>query len=686
MKARNKTAFLSDYRREVSALVVFALVLLITGFVWQYLETLRLQQAHKQFSDAAHIQRDVLVNRARDYEQVLLGAAGLFAASESVERDEWRSYVNSLHLHLTLPGIEGVGYSQMVPAKDKAKHEAYMRAQGFPNYAIYPAGQREMYSSIVFLEPFSGRNLKAFSYDMYAEPVRREAMQRAADTRNPAWSGKVRLVQEDGQNAPQAGFLVYVPIYAKNLPLNTIDERRAALLGFVYSPFRAGDMLSQLYLEPHRPFDLQLFDGPIQPDRLLYATGETTLTPKFVVDLPVDLGGARWTARFSSNHDFDQQVLNPLPLFLLLAVLAMETLAFASFMLDARNRRSLLQSSRQLEQSNREVQLLVSLTQLLQNCNQEDEYPPIISSLLGELFAHAAGAWYVLNATESQLVRMTQWGAPQEACPTALPPDDCWAYRRGQVHNVGFHQVAEVRCAHIPAQQRASICMPLLTQGKVIGTIVLIPQSQTRPLDEFLAHDASLLTSVADTISLSLSNLRLRNSLREMAIEDALTGLYNRRYMQESFEREIERAQRQKHTIAVVMMDVDWFKRLNDTYGHDAGDLMLKRIADQLKRFRRGIDVVCRYGGEEFLVLLPEIPRATLAQRLEALRQDLQDMHVRYSGEKLLSVTVSMGVSFYPQDSTDPAQLIHLADHALYRAKDKGRNRIEWHDPHVLQT
>lgn len=679
---RSKFNFLAaHYRREVAAVIAFVIVLLVTVFVWQYLQSIRMQQAKNQFLDMASVQQNVLINRARDYEQVLLGAAGMFAASESVERSEWREYVNSLRLHLTLPGIEGVGYAQMVAPKDKPAHEAAVRSQGFPNYAIYPAGERDMYSSIIYLEPFSGRNLKAFSYDMFSEPVRHEAMQRAADTRNPAWSGKVKLVQEEGQSVPQAGFLVYVPIYAKNMPLNTVQERRAALQGFVYSPFRAGDMLGQLYMDPNRQFELQLFDGPVKEDHLLFTTEhQQNHHALFSVDLPIDLGGALWTARFRSNEKFSNQVLSRLPLVVLLTVLGMEALVFVSFMLDARNRRSLLQSTAQLELSNREVRLLVSLTQLLQNCTHESEYPAIVSSIFGELFPNAAGAWYVLNASENQLVNMSQWGAPQGACPEYFEPDACWAYRRGQIHCIGHHHVAEVRCTHVPKFVDKSICAPLLAQGKVIGTLFLMPNYTEVRLDEFYGRYTDLLSSVADTISLSLSNLRLRNSLRDMAIQDVLTGLYNRRYMQESLEREIERAHRQHHTIALVMLDVDWFKKLNDAYGHDAGDVMLKSIADQLKRFRRGIDVVCRYGGEEFLLLLPEIPSQALSQRLETLLHDIQSMKVRFADQDLPSVTVSMGVACYPQDSEDALELIRLADAALYRAKNNGRNRVESHD------
>src|SRR5574343_1538449 len=194
--------------RDLVGWSVFIIIVLMTCLVWAHLHRVIEENARKRFHEVAVMQRDVLINRMKDYEQVLLGAAGLFASSEFVDRREWREYVDSLRLHLTLPGIQGVGYSQMISARDKSAHEAKIRAEGFPNYAISPPGERDVYSSIIYLEPFSGRNLRAFGFDMYSETVRRTAMQRAASTGEPAWSGKVTLVQEDGQGKTQPGFLV----------------------------------------------------------------------------------------------------------------------------------------------------------------------------------------------------------------------------------------------------------------------------------------------------------------------------------------------------------------------------------------------------------------------------------------------------------------------------------------------
>jgi diguanylate cyclase (GGDEF)-like protein len=502
-------------------------------------------------------------------------------------------------------------------------------------------------------------------------------MQRAADTQNPAWSGKVRLVQEDGDGKPQPGFLVYVAIYAKNKPLRSVDERRAALVGFVYSPFRASDMLGQLYQDTRRLFEIQLYDGEIQPDNLFYASAEITSEPRFVIDLPVDIGGVRWIARFSSNENFNRAEYSDLPLILFISILTTECLLFLAFLLDTRRRKHIEATTRALEKSNREIRLLASMTQLLQNCSTEEEAYPVLHRLMAELFPGANGACYLMNHSETQLELVSSWGQPNNQLPAFFAPESCRAYQRGQPHLIS-QGATEIRCAHVPASVEEYMCVPLLAQGKAFGDLYL-EQPVLNPLpEEVYTSYINLLSTVADTVSLSLSNLRLRSSLTDLAIRDSLTGLYNRRYMEENLERELERAERQGHEVAVVMLDVDYFKQLNDNYGHEAGDTMLKRLADQMKHFRSGSDVACRYGGEEFVLILPEIPEEILRDRLETLRQEIARMQVISEGRILPPTTVSMGVAWYPNNATQPAALLRLADAAMYQAKRNGRNRIEW--------
>jgi PAS domain S-box-containing protein len=202
-----------------------------------------------------------IAERLHYYEQSLLATRGLLEASDGVTREEFATFAASLRLAERYPGILGIGYSVFVPAADKARHVAQVRGEGFPEYDIRPGGPRESYSSIVYLEPFAGRNLGAFGYDMSAEPVRNRAMQQARDTGRTSLSGRVTLVQESDANV-QAGFLMYVPVYRKGGAVRTIEERRRNLVGWVYAPFRMNDLMHDVLGESGVDLDIEIYDGP----------------------------------------------------------------------------------------------------------------------------------------------------------------------------------------------------------------------------------------------------------------------------------------------------------------------------------------------------------------------------------------------------------------------------------------
>jgi PAS domain S-box-containing protein len=232
------------------------------------------------------------------YEQALRGAVGLFIASDQVTRDDYRTYIGSLRLVDKYPGIQSVGFSLLVPPAGLASHLKTMRAQGFPDYAIWPPGERSIYTSIVYLEPLSDRNRRAFSYDMYSEPVRRAAMERARDTGTAAASGKVRLVQETDKDV-QAGFLLYLPVYRTRSIPGSVAERRAQLLGWVYAPFRMDDLMRGILGEHASDLGLEIFDGPGISDksRLHRDKGLDDAYPsRFRQSLRLNICGQRWTA------------------------------------------------------------------------------------------------------------------------------------------------------------------------------------------------------------------------------------------------------------------------------------------------------------------------------------------------------------------------------------------------------
>lgn len=240
--------------------LVFLLSILITASAWMIASD-SIRQAQKDYFDfRVRETLERIEQRMQAYEEVLRGGQGLFKASSDVGRTEFRDYVASLRLAEYYPGIQGVGFSLVVPASEMEMHLRRIRAQGFPEYAIRPAGERDSYSSIIYLEPFSDRNLRAFGFDMYSEAVRREAMEKARDSGEVAMSGKVRLIQESGQRE-QAGFLMYAPVYRNGKPIVTEADRQANLLGWVYSPFRMDDLMEGIQSERVHDLDIEIFDG-----------------------------------------------------------------------------------------------------------------------------------------------------------------------------------------------------------------------------------------------------------------------------------------------------------------------------------------------------------------------------------------------------------------------------------------
>src|SRR5574343_363472 len=297
--------------------LVFAAILLATLTISTLVRQETERQARQRFEYRAEQERSRILFRMAAHVQVLRGSATLFAASEEVSRHEWHDYVEQLRLEETLPGIQGTGYALMLRPAEKATHERAIQGEGFANYAIYPPGEREQYSSIVYIEPFQGRNLRAFGFDMYAEPVRRQAMAQARDTGEPALSGKVTLVQENEHDI-QSGFLIYLPLYRKGMPHETVEQRRAALVGFAFSPFRSRDLMNSLFVSDNPDVELELYDKTPAPENLLFDSlpevDNRHLRDRQQIELPIDFGGHRWIALFRSRPDVARFTPSQLPI------------------------------------------------------------------------------------------------------------------------------------------------------------------------------------------------------------------------------------------------------------------------------------------------------------------------------------------------------------------------------------
>jgi diguanylate cyclase (GGDEF)-like protein/PAS domain S-box-containing protein len=330
----------------------------------------------------------------------------------------------------------------------------------------------------------------------------------------------------------------------------------------------------------------------------------------------------------------------------------------------------------ELQQRERDMVLIDDLNEILLTCDSSEEAYPVIAMTGQQLFKNTTGALAVFVSPASDLETVARWGAGP-SLPAEFALGDCWALRRGQIHELEAIGKGPL-CKHFAQPpDGAYMCVPLLVHGEALGLLYLGLAPGAGPGDDV----RRLVRTFGELIKLSLSNLRLRGALRNQATHDTLTGLYNRRYLDEMLAREVQRAARTKSPLSVVMLDIDHFKTFNDTWGHDAGDHVLKEFAAILRSAIRSSDVVCRYGGEEFVLVLPDAEAAGAAMRLEKIRQGIQQHPMTFGGKSLPSVTVSAGVAQQSDVGTNAEELVAAADRALYSAKSMGRDCIRVFQP-----
>jgi diguanylate cyclase (GGDEF)-like protein/PAS domain S-box-containing protein len=325
-----------------------------------------------------------------------------------------------------------------------------------------------------------------------------------------------------------------------------------------------------------------------------------------------------------------------------------------------------------LRQRHQEMLLLSEMSDFLQACLTVEEACGAIATLLKPLFPDCSGSIFKMNTSRNLLENVSSWGTYLHS-EMSFSPHDCWGLRRGRTHFVEQHQVG-LRCRHIPtmANPTLTLCIPMIAQGETLGLFYL---SAGAP-EALPPAKQQLARTVSEQVALAIANLYLHETLQYQSIRDPLTGLFNRRYLEEFLEGEIERAQRHQNCVGLIMIDVDRFKQFNDTYGHDAGDRVLQAVGKLLRDNIRASDIACRYGGEEMLLVLPESSLEITTQRAEALRTKIASLHVTHNGQLLNTLTASFGVACFPQHGTTTSALLQAADTALYQSKTAGRDRV----------
>jgi len=334
----------------------------------------------------------------------------------------------------------------------------------------------------------------------------------------------------------------------------------------------------------------------------------------------------------------------------------------------------------ELELRTMQITLLNEMSGLLQCAESTEEAYVVLGQSVKKLFAEArAGAVFIYKPLGNALELTASWGEGYLGEPV-FARDQCWSVRLGKPH-WSESPGRGIICEHIDRSVPAIyLCVPMVAHGETLGVLHLRfdLDANGNPEVEQKTRESQkrLAVAAASQIAVSLANLRLRETLRDQSIRDPLTGLFNRRFMQESLDKELQRAKRKQRSLSLIFLDLDHFKRFNDVFGHDAGDSVLQSMADIFRTHFRKEDVICRYGGEEFAVILPESSIQDAFKRAEALRLATKDLKLVHRGVLLDPITLSVGIAGFPEHGQSTQELLDSADKSLYQSKANGRDRV----------
>lgn len=611
--------------------------------LWQDIRFQRSEQDRRE--DQALVQASQAIQaKLSATSQILYGVVGLFDSSAPVSREQFTTYYESLKLSdATIKGIQGVGYTQAIRPEEKASYEAAIRARGFPTFAVNPSGTRPFYSSITFLEPFDWRNRRAFGFDMWSNPIRRQAMARARDTGLPSLSGRVTLVQETSTDV-QTGTLLYLPIYRQKKPLVTVVDRRSALLGWAYSPLRMRDLIRAALDDPlvdfPRSADVQVFDISTSRMTLLYDSRVPEHRDPQVLEgrqrrLPIY--GRSWLLRVAlpaARGSFDLQSV----LLTLCGVLTSIGLGMGTGALVRQHRRTLA-NLHALESAHQARRLSAAVISSLDEGLMITD-PNAVIQQINPAFTRITG----YSETEAL-------GRPAAGVQSGVQGQEFFARLWSDLSRYGSWQ-GEFWNRHRNGQlYRQSLSITAVRDEKgdprhYIGVI----RDVTREYKE-------------------------QEQVRHQAQHDYLTGLPNRSLLVERLEQALNQATRKGSSLALLFLDLNRFKPINDHYGHLAGDGILQALGQRLREAMRASDTVARFGGDEFVVLVPELESRDGVLSLARKLQDLVDAPFHWEGLEL-QIGVSIGIALYPDHGHSADALLAAADTAMYAAKQEGEGAM----------
>lgn len=631
--------------------LALSISLLVTWQLWRSAqnETGLILQAEFNFSVRETSLR--IEQQMQAYEELLRGVQGLFAVSGSVGRSEFRDYVSVLDIDKNYPGIEGLGFSLLLPADQKNKHVAAVRREGFPGYNIRPSGVREAYAPLLYLEPFSGRNLQAFGFDNFADPLRRSVMERVRDTGLCIISPKIILAQEAGEPL-QPGFLMWLPVYKKGMPHGSLAERRAGFVGWISASFRMNDLMASLFGGNDPRLHIEIYDGEaISEQALMHDADQLFHMPRNAEPLFRDtkrlhIAGHKWTAVFASLPEFDRRLSEQKPRLLAYAGITISILLalITGMLVYGRNRA--LQSAQML---NREL---------------AERKRAEVGMRLAEKVFDIVDAGVLVTDKGTRIIKVN----PAFTAITGYTAEDAIG-KTPRILSSGAHT------REFYSEMWNSINTTGNWQGEIFNRrkngeffTEWLSINEVRDSDGNVTNYVSLFSDISER---KAAEAQMHN----LAHYDPLTGLPNRILLADRLQQAIAAARREKSHMALMFIDLDKFKPINDTLGHYIGDLMLKEVAKRMLECLRESDTAARIGGDEFVVLLPLIEAEPDALAVaEKIRQALY-LPFEIAGHDL-NISSSIGIAVYPEHGLDEKSLLHNADIAMYYAKAAGRNCV----------
>ncbi|MFT6412785.1 MAG: diguanylate cyclase (GGDEF)-like protein [Glaciecola sp.] len=648
MKNSVKNNVFKFIKSTFSSWLIFSLSLFVTVIIWSI--ATKSAELHTQDLFKFEVSQTIssIEQRMKGYEHMLRGGLGLFKSSEQVNRLEFHNYVSNLQINKYWPGVQGIGYAVMLTPEEKDVFVNTIRLEGYDQFNVFPPGLRDQYSSILYLEPFTARNQRAFGYDMYSEKARHIAMDIARDNGDIAFSAKIKLVQEDG-NDLQNGFLMYLPLYRNGAPIENTEQRQKALVGYIYSPFRIDDLINSIILNDNkRQINFSIYDGDSEDaDAIFYASkiiedylpssDRNKFKPSFSLVKVIEFPGRTWTIQFYSTSVFESKSENN----------SANLVGFIGVVLS--------------------VLLLIVMLNIVSSYKKESQTKANLEVLVDRLKAGASAG----------IVGIWDWDVEKDILNWDSVMYQLYGLDESEFDNLYEAWISRVHIddrMHIDNEVNAA----LRNEREYCPEFrVLWPDNSVHYIKAVSKTSFNMEGKPIRMVGVNYDitdQKEIQMRLDKEASYDQLTQLPNRRLLNDILKQALASAERNKKNMAILFIDLDRFKHVNDVHGHQVGDWLLKEVSRRIQYCLRATDTVGRIGGDEFVVVLPDIfDNAT--DVANKIREILQEPFVM-TNCGIMKVSSSIGVAIYPKHAKSQSMLMECADKAMYEAKHRGRNKV----------